>query len=227
MSSEMPRFEADPARVRYGQLLALITFSLIFQLAAPVEDWSRVVTVALQGSAFVLALRVADAPRRLVHAAVVVATAGLIAGIAVVVGDRDAGADVMIVVNLLLVVVAASAIAVGVVRHVLADRGVTLASMFGVLSIYLLLGMMFAFIYSALNQFGAEPVFAQPVDPKQPDFLYFSFSTLTTTGFGDITAQTGPGRATAIAEALIGQVYLVTVVAAIVSNLRPRRTDAG
>jgi len=45
---------------------------------------------------------------------------------------------------------------------------------------------------------------------------------LTTTGYGDFVAATGLGRAIAITEALVGQVYLVTVVAAIVSNLRPR-----
>jgi voltage-gated potassium channel Kch len=56
------------------------------------------------------------------------------------------------------------------------------------------------------------------------DFLYFSFSTLTTTGYGDVVAATNLGRSLAITEALIGQLYLVTVVALIISNMRPVRT---
>jgi hypothetical protein len=109
------------------------------------------------------------------------------------------------------------------VRNVREDGGVTLATMFGVLCVYLLLGMSFAFLYGVIDAFSSADVFAQGIDATQADFLYFSFSTLTTTGFGDLTAGTGLGRAFAITEALVGQIYLVTVVAAIVSNLRPRR----
>ena len=51
------------------------------------------------------------------------------------------------------------------------------------------------------------------------DYLYFSFTTMTTTGYGDLTAATDLGRSFAITEQLIGQIYLVTVVAVIVGNL--------
>jgi voltage-gated potassium channel Kch len=57
------------------------------------------------------------------------------------------------------------------------------------------------------------------------DFLYFSYSTLTTVGYGDLVAATNLGRSLAITEALLGQIYLVTVVAVIIANLRrPART---
>jgi uncharacterized membrane protein len=61
-----------------------------------------------------------------------------------------------------------------------------------------------------------------PASEYAADFLYYSFASLTTTGFGDITAATSFGRSVGITEALVGQIYLVTVVAVIVSNLRPR-----
>ena len=53
--------------------------------------------------------------------------------------------------------------------------------------------------------------------------MYFSYTTLTTTGFGDFTAGTGLGRSVTIAEALIGQLYLVVVVALIVGNIGQER----
>ena len=59
-----------------------------------------------------------------------------------------------------------------------------------------------------------------------PDFLYFSFVTLTTVGYGDLTAAGDFGRAIAAFEAMAGQLYLVTVVALLVSNMaRARRSN--
>lgn len=220
------RTGADPAdggrRFRYGLLLGLIATSLAFQLAAPSADWSRLVTVGLQGATLVLALRTSRVHPLLIRiAALIVAIAFAGSVIAVVAGD-DVGRDSTAIVNLLLVGLAPAAIVVGVVRNVREDHGVTLTTMYGVLCVYLLLGMFFAFVYGAIDAFGASGVFAETTDPTQADFLYFSFSTLTTTGYGDLTVDTGLGRAVSITEALLGQIYLVTVVAAIVTKLRPR-----
>lgn len=209
-------------RYRYGVLLALIAISLAFQLAVPVADWSRLVTLVLQGATLVLALRTSRVRPLIVRVAAAVVAVAFVASLIAVVSGGDVGSDSTILTNLLLVGLAPAAIAVGVVRNFREDRVVTVATMFGVLCIYLLLGMFFAFVYGTINALGSTEVFAQHVDPTQADFLYFSFTTLTTTGYGDLTAATGVGRAMAITEALIGQVYLVTVVAAIVSNLRPR-----
>ena len=52
--------------------------------------------------------------------------------------------------------------------------------------------------------------------------MYISFTVLTTTGFGDLTARTAPGRAITVLEMLIGELYLVTVIATLVGNLRRR-----
>jgi len=70
------------------------------------------------------------------------------------------------------------------------------------------------------------PFFAQTDTIARTDFLYFSFVTLTTTGYGDLSAAGNAGRALSVSEAILGQVYLVTVVAVVVSNLgrpAPRR----
>ena len=70
------------------------------------------------------------------------------------------------------------------------------------------------------------PFFVQMPDPAHPpssvDYLYFSFVTITTTGYGDFTAASGVGRMTAVLEAIFGQLYLITVVALVVQNLGQR-----
>ena len=207
---------------RYGLLLALIALSLAFQLAAPAEDWARLVTVGLQGATLMLALWTSRVHPLLLRFASVAVGVALIGSATAVLGGGEVARDGTALVNLLLVGVAPGAIAVGVVRYMREDRGVTLATMFGVLCIYLLLGMFFAFLYGVIDALGSSGFFAQRIDASHADFLYFSFTTLTTTGYGDLTAGTGLGRAFAITEALTGQVYLVTIVAAIVANLRPR-----
>jgi len=95
--------------------------------------------------------------------------------------------------------------------------------MFGVLCIYLLIGLLFGNMFGTIQVLSGEPFFTEKGVEDTADFLYFSFSTLTTVGFGDVIAATNVGRALSIAEALIGQIYLVTVVALIVSNLGPAR----
>jgi hypothetical protein len=53
--------------------------------------------------------------------------------------------------------------------------------------------------------------------------LYYSFTTLTTVGYGDFTARTNLGHTLSVSEALTGQIYLVTIVSLVVANLGRRR----
>jgi voltage-gated potassium channel Kch len=86
--------------------------------------------------------------------------------------------------------------------------------------------MFFAFVFSAIGTIGDKPFFAQQGTATTADYLYFSFVTLTTVGYGDLSARGGLGRATAVIDALLGQIYLVTVIALLVSQLGRRRPSA-
>jgi hypothetical protein len=203
---------------RYRYVLALILISLAFQLAAPSDDWARAVTILLQGATLVLALRVArahDLVTRVVSGIVVIA---IVAAGLTLIGEGEDRVPLLIT-NLLVIGLAPPAIAVGVVRDARATRAITVPTMFGVLCIYLLLGMLFAFVYDIVEQVGSEPFFDAIREGTPSDFLYFSFATLTTVGYGDLVAATDVGRSIAITEALLGQIYLVTVVALIVANI--------
>ena len=142
---------------------------------------------------------------------------------AALIGFGEFGSTAGRIVSVLLVALAPLAIARGVVRGVRTEGAVTLHTMFGVLCIYLLLGMLFAFAYALVGDAQSEPFFGSGIDPDISDYLYFSFATMTTVGYGDLAAATDLGRSVAITEALTGQIYLVTVVAVIVGNLSRRR----
>ena len=115
---------------------------------------------------------------------------------------------------------------ISVARGVLVDvkeHGVTLHSMFGVLCIYLLLGMLFAFIYGIVGVASSDPFFAQHATAETTQLPLLQ---LRDDHNGRLRGSDGcdhVGRSFAIAEALIGQIYMVTVVAAIVGGLRGSR----
>jgi hypothetical protein len=208
---------------RYGLVLLLILCSLVFQLGAPDDDWARLVTIALQGATLVLALYASEARPAIARLAIAVVALAVLASAAALIGFGELGTTPGRIVAVLLIALAPLAIVSGVIRGVRTEGAVTLHTMFGVLCIYLLVGMLFATAYGLVGDAQTEPFFASGIDPDISDYLYFSFATLTTVGYGDLSAATHLGRSVAITEALIGQIYLVTVVAVIVGGLSRRR----
>jgi ion channel len=100
-----------------------------------------------------------------------------------------------------------------VVRH----RRVTYETVLGALCSYVLVGLLFAFLYLAVDGLRADPFFAQPGEHLQSEYVYFSFVSLTTLGFGDLSPSVGLPQALTALEALLGQVFLVTMVARLVT----------
>ena len=90
----------------------------------------------------------------------------------------------------------------------------------------LLLGICFTFVYYAVAVLGSGTFFAQGTDGTPSLQLYFSYVTLATLGYGDYTPATTLGHTLAVSEALLGQLYLVTVVALLVGNLSRQRDAA-
>jgi hypothetical protein len=108
-----------------------------------------------------------------------------------------------------------------IVRQVLAQPEITTQSIFGVLSAYMIIGLIFAAVYVAMWKFTPHPpFFASGASENTKTFQYFSFTTLTTLGYGDFTAAGDGGRAVAVLEAMIGQMFLATLVARLVAGLR-------
>ncbi|MEK9737549.1 MAG: potassium channel family protein [Candidatus Nanopelagicales bacterium] len=112
-----------------------------------------------------------------------------------------------------------------VLVRVARQRVVTISTVFGALLAYALLGFAFASVYAAIDLATGDAIFAQGVVP-QADYVYFSFVTLTTLGFGDLTPALDIIKRLVVVEALIGQIFLVVLVARLVS-LWARPQDTG
>jgi hypothetical protein len=215
---------------RYGLLLLSTILSLGVQGIAPPSDVQQIAVTALSATSLLLAFRAADLAPRLIAlaAAVAVVIVALSVARAAGAGIGEGAARTM---NAALLVLGPPAVAVGVVHDLRTSGQVRLEAVMGVLALYLLIGMLFGFVYGAIDRLGDGPFFAGDDAATVSRCLYFSFTTLTTVGYGDLVARTDLGHTLAVFEALLGQIYLVTVVSLIVSNLgRPagrRRASAG
>lgn len=212
----MPR---EPrARVRYGLLLLATVLSVAVQGSVEPGALQQVIVTGLAGAILLLAFTAASLPRQLIWFAAGLAAAALAVAIvrATAGGIGDGAARTM---NALLISLGPPAVAVGIVRNLRATGEVRLEAVFGVLCLYVLIGMAFGFVYGAIDRLGGDPFFADGQPATVSHCLYFSLTTLATVGYGDFVARTDLGHTLAVSEALIGQIYLVTVVSLIVSNL--------
>jgi drug/metabolite transporter (DMT)-like permease len=206
----------------FALLLLLVLMLAAFEVAAPDDDWARFVSVVLSAATLVAAILAAGARNRVAQGVVAASICVVGAAFLTLLGDGEVPELASAVLNGLLVAAAPAIIAVGVIRDVRRERAVSVRTLAGVLSIYVLAGMFFSFCFAAVYAIEGD-FFQQISDPARSDFLYFSYVTISTVGYGDLTAASDVGRMFAITEALLGQIYLVTVVALIVSNLgRPR-----
>ena len=205
--------------VRYTAILVLILATIAFQLAASDTDISRLVIVILQGGTLALALNVGRIHGRLDRVLIGLIAVTVALSMVAVVALGSLGEFEARLINLLLIAFAPIAILIGILIDMRARSRVTVRTIIGVLSIYLLIGLIFNFIFGIIGAQASSPFFHHGVEGTTADYLYFSYATLTTVGYGDLTAALHLGRSVAIIEALIGQIYLVTVVSLIVGNL--------
>lgn len=211
---------ASAHRERYGLLLVAILTAFAIQGIASPGAWEQVVVSALLATTLLLSGWASDARPRVLAGSLVIGVAVVVASIAeAAAGIIDGPATRL--ANLLLVTLAPPMIVIGVVRVLQKRQRVTVAAVFGVLCLYILLGMFFAFVYGVIERYDG-PFFAQEAQATVAHCLYYSYTTLTTVGYGDFTAASNLGHTLSSFEALAGQIYLVTVVSLIVGNLRRR-----
>jgi Ion channel len=213
--------QQGPVR-RYGLLLIILVTSYVLS-AFFGGRWIRDAQLALFTGAGMLEVWNSSLHRR--YARIVMAGAFLISALVIVIANHQGGPlgrGVASAWSALLLLV----IVIMILRDILVAETVTLQSIFGAVSTYLIIGLMFSAIYSAIYFLNSQHFFAgnQPGIPA--NFQYFSFTTLTTLGYGDLTAADSGGRAIAMLEAMTGQIFLVTLVAKLVATFRTRSQAA-
>ncbi len=184
----------------------------------------RSVSSILVAGMAIMALRRSNARRSLVIGGqLAVAAAILVAIVAREVGTDE---DWMSTLALSLICVLLLVTPIVVVLRLGARPRITVDTVAGALAAYLQIGVFFSALYQLVQQLSDDPFFSQAGVASSMDFQFFSFVTLTTLGYGDLTPAPEIGQMLAILEAVIGQVFLVTVLGLAVGRLgtaMPRR----
>ncbi len=198
----------------------LFVFLIVYYVLVTI-DWTGPAALLVRATwgclTTLLAFWTSRVPRRvlLAVAAACAITFVVAAVIAVTGGTQADGVTVLMAAALGL----STPIAIG--WRTLQHHSVSGETIMGALCIYVLIGFIFANVDYGMQLVSGNSYFAQPGQHGPPDFVYFSYITMATVGYGDLTPAPGLPRTTAALEALVGQIFLVVLVARLVSLYAP------
>jgi len=207
--------EQRQVRDAYGAVLLLVLASTMMLIAAGAPMPTVIVAFAalLQVGALVLTLRVSGVSRRSRTVGSTVFVLLFAAGILGTALGGPAGRVAAVVAWILLTILTITAVG----RRLTTYTRVTIQLVMGLLVIYVLVGVTFGLVYE-LIEFLNPAAFTQGAQGISGS-VYFSFVTLATLGYGDVTPGIDIMRSLAVAEAVVGQLYLVSVVSVAASRL--------
>jgi hypothetical protein len=201
----------------YGLVLALIVATYGLAVSQGESHVLASVVVFVQIATVWFVLRTAEARRAtratalvfLVAAAIVAVTGGVVGG---------SGSELAILVASTVLYLIAPVV---VVRHLIGRSVVDRETVLGVIAAYLLIGMFFAFVYRVAGIIEPDPFFGSGGEANPSQALFFSFTTYSTTGYGNLVPAGSLGQTMAVAEMVIGQLFLITAVGKVVSVWSP------
>jgi ion channel len=208
-------------RPGYAWLLGMILCYLIASGFKDIDPIVWAVGICLRVATFLLALYISGVSRRYFLATA--AFALIVAGASIPAWIYHGWLEVVVLAAWSVILLLPPVAIFRKIRKEFTEEGADLEVVLGALCAYLYIGSYFAFLFSTIAIVSESPFFAQPGADNMLNFVYFSFVTLTTTGYGDISPAFGPGRMIAVLEAIIGQLYLVSVVAIVVSAYGKRK----
>jgi hypothetical protein len=197
----------------YGLLLALLIGLYVLIAAESHRNlWGRFIISMVLGAVLLLAFHTSHVRSRAFTVGIVLVVVADVANFVQAAIGREGG-DGSTFIMFLLILLAPIAIVHRIIRH----ETVGIETILGSICVYVLIAIAFAGIYGAINEAEQTGFFAQNIEPTNVDFLYFSFITLTTVGYGDLSPGTSTGQVAVTFEAVAGQIFLVTLVARLVS----------
>jgi voltage-gated potassium channel Kch len=208
---------AEQVTDAFGLVLMLVILTFVLTSLVSNTGCGAVLIMAATASTSVVGLTSSHAPPHYVHVAIYLSAVSLLLSIVSAVSDANLWLNFGAILQVGLLAVAT----VSVLIRVVTAAEVNARTILGAISVYTVLGLLFGFAYEAIARVQNTPFFEGDPHVQHGDFLFFSYTTLTTTGYGDLVPAGQPGEMIATFEMLIGQIFLVTLVAGLVAVWRP------
>jgi hypothetical protein len=216
-SREVWRVRAERVSDAFGLVLALVL--LTYVLASLLDDrgWSAVVLTVATSTTSVVALVSSHVKEGFVRGSLWLSALTVALSVIFAATDEQTFLNVASLIQICLLALAMAAVLWRVVTSVKVGSRTIL----GAISVYAVLGILFTFAFGTIDRIQGGPFFEGVARPAGSDFIFFSYTTLTTTGYGNLVPGGQPGRMIAGLEMMLGQIFLVTLVAGLVSLWRP------
>jgi len=210
---------AERARDAFGLVFALVVVTYVLTSLLTNRGWGAVAIVLATSVTSVVALTSSHAKPRIVRLAIQLSVLTVLLAVVEAVTTQHVHVflDLASLIQMSLLVIAMAS----VLGRVITVPEVGARTILGALSVYASLGLLFTYLFGTIDRLQGGPFFEGVAHPSGSDFLFFSYTTLTTTGYGDLVPGGQPGRMVTGLEMMIGQIFLVTLVAGLVSLWRP------
>jgi hypothetical protein len=208
---------AEQVTDAFGLVLGLVLVTYVLTSLVPNSGWGAVAIMLATAGTAVVALTSSHSPPHYVHIAIYLSGLSLLLAIVAAI----TGANVWLNLGALVQVCLLAVAMVTVLIRVVTAAEVNARTILGAISVYTVLGLLFGFAYESIARLQSAPFFEGVAHTRHGDFLFFSYTTLTTTGYGNLVPAGQPGEMIAGIEMLLGQIFLVTLVAGLVSLWRP------
>jgi hypothetical protein len=207
----------------FGVVLLLVLATYATTSLTRYTGWSAVAISVLGSFTTVIALASSGVRDVLVRVGGGLAIASVTFAVIAALVDRNGLLAISGLLQILLFTWAAAA----VLRAVLAESEVGFKTILGAISVYLIFGLLFTSLYVVIDKLQAGSFFEPTRELQTGDYVFFSFTTLTTTGYGNLVPGGQPGKMFSVLEMLLGQIFLVTLIAGLVAVWRPGQRVSG
>ncbi|MDX6635019.1 MAG: hypothetical protein QOF06_1222 [Solirubrobacterales bacterium] len=214
---EVWRGRAERVRDAFGLVLVLVLVTYVLASLLSNHGWSAVILTLATSVTSVVALASSHVRARAVRASIWLSALTVILVATAAAADEKTFLNIASLIQICLLAVAMAA----VLWRVVSSAEVGSRTILGAISVYTVLGILFTFAYGTIERIQGGPFFEGVSHPTGSDFIFFSYTTLTTTGYGNLVPGGQPGRMIAGLEMMLGQIFLVTLVAGLVSLWRP------
>jgi hypothetical protein len=216
-AQERWQYRAQKVRDAFGLVLILVLTTYVLASVLNNKGWSAVLLTVATSATSIVALTSSHAKPGFVRRALLVAAFAIVMAAASAIFGGRLCLNIASFLEIALLAVAMAA----VLQRVLTSGTVSSRTILGAISVYTALGILFTWTYGLINRIEGGGFFGQAGQEKGADFLFFSYTTLTTTGYGDLVPAGQVGRMISGFEMMLGQIFLVTLVAGLVSLWRP------